>query len=168
MPNVIGIAAEYNPFHKGHMYQMMRSREMLGDAALVCVMSGSFVQRGAPAAFGKHARAEAAVRCGADLVLELPLPWALSSAEGFARGCVGLLGALGVVTHMSFGAECGDIAPLREIAQTLLRPELDVRIGEELRAGISYAAARQRALEAFLGAETAALIAAPNNILAVE
>lgn len=165
---VIGVAAEYNPFHTGHMYHLNRSREMIGDAAVVCVMSGSFVQRGAPSVFGKHARAEAAVRCGANLVLELPPPWAMSSAEGFARGCVGLLGALGVVTHMSFGAECAALAPLQTLAEALLDFGLDEYLREELRKGVSYASARQRALEDALGAETAALIASPNNILAVE
>lgn len=165
---VIGVAAEYNPFHTGHMYHLTRSRAMLGDAAVICVMSGSFVQRGEPAVFGKHARAEAAVHCGANLVLELPLPWAMSSAEGFARGCAGLLGALGVVTHMSFGAECGELMPLRTLAGALLTDAVDARICEELRRGMSYASARQCALEATLDAETAALITGPNNILAVE
>jgi len=168
MEPVIGIAAEYNPFHKGHEYQIRRSRELLGDGAVVCVMSGSFVQRGEPAVFRKHARAEAAVRSGADLVLELPLPWALSSAEGFARGCVGILGALGVVTHMSFGAECGETGKLSALAAALLDPAMDAAIREELTAGDTYAAARQRALQRLVGGELAELIRAPNNILGVE
>lgn len=168
MRKVIGIAAEYNPFHTGHLHHLTESRAQLGDADVICVMSGSFVQRGAPAIFRKHVRAEAAVRCGANLVLELPLPWSLSSAEGFARGCAGLLGALGVVTHMSFGTECGNVETLQTLAQTLLTPEVDTLIREELGMGVSYAAARQRALEKTLPAETATLIASPNNILAVE
>ena len=108
MGNVIGIVAEYNPFHNGHARLIEQTRAQLGAVCpVVCVMSGDFVQRGSPAVYSKFARAEAAVRCGADLVLELPLPWSLSSAEGFARGAVGLLGSLGVVTHLSFGSECG-------------------------------------------------------------
>ena len=90
--NVAGITVEYNPFHRGHEYMLRRLREELGeDTAFVCAMSGNFVQRGDCAAFRVQARAEAAVRCGADLVLELPLPWALASAEGFASGAVELL-----------------------------------------------------------------------------
>lgn len=93
---IIGIIAEYNPFHTGHEYHIARSRELLGaDSTVICVMSGDFVQRGEAALYSKFARAEAACRCGADLVIELPLPWALSSAEGFARGAVGLLGGVG-------------------------------------------------------------------------
>ena len=168
MKNVIGIAAEYNPFHEGHLYHIEKTREMLGGGAVVCVLSGSFVQRGAPAVYRKHARAEAAVRCGADLVLELPLPWSLSSAEGYARGCVGILGALGVVTHMSFGSECGEIAPLNAVAAALLDRELDAELREELRTGVSYPAARQQVLARRLGKELAALVETPNNILAVE
>ena len=97
-----GIVAEFNPFHNGHALLIERAREALGgDAAVVCAMSGDFVQRGEAAVWSKFARAEAAARCGADLVFELPLPWALSSAEGFARGGVGLLAALGVVLVLS-------------------------------------------------------------------
>ena len=168
MKNVIGIAAEYNPFHGGHLHHMEKTRERLGGGAVVCVLSGSFVQRGEPALLGKHARAEAAVRCGADLVFELPLPWSLSSAEGYARGCVGLLAGLGIVTHMSFGSECGSVAPLAAVAKALLEPELDAAIRAELDTGVGYPVARQRVLERQLGPEAASLVETPNNILAVE
>ena len=134
MGNVIGIVAEYNPFHNGHARLIEQTRARLGaDCPVVCVMSGDFVQRGSPAVYSKFARAEAAARCGADLVLELPLPWALSSAEGFARGAVGLLGGLGVVTHLSFGSECGELEPLQRVAEALLDPLL----GEDLRAELA-------------------------------
>lgn len=166
--NVAGITAEYNPFHKGHEYMLHELRRALGgDTAFVCVMSGNFVQRGDCALFRARARAEAAVRCGADLVLELPLPWAIASAEGFARGAVELLGETGVVTHLAFGSECGDVDALRELARALDGPETDALIRRHLTGGISYAAARQRALEETAG-ERAALIAEPNNILGVE
>ncbi|MBR4157627.1 MAG: nucleotidyltransferase family protein [Oscillospiraceae bacterium] len=168
MRNVIGVAAEYNPFHEGHLRHLERTREALGGGAAVCVLSGSFVQRGEPALFGKHARAEAAVRCGADLVLELPLAWSLSSAEGYARGCVGVLAGLGVVTHMSFGSECGEIAPLDAVAAALLDRELDAAIRTELDSGVAYPVARQRVLERSLGRELASLVESPNNILAIE
>ena len=154
MGNVIGIVAEYNPFHNGHARLIEQTRAQLGAVCpVVCVMSGDFVQRGSPAVYSKFARAEAAARCGADLVLELPLPWSLSSAEGFARGAVGLLGSLGVVTHLSFGSECGELDPLQRVAEALLDPLLGEDLRAELRSGIPFAAARQQA---------------PNNILAVE
>ena len=118
--NIIGIVCEYNPFHKGHAWQIQAGRAALGeDSAVVCVMSGDYVQPGEAAVFSKFARAEAACRCGADLVFELPLPWALSSAEGFARGAVAILAATGVVDTLSFGSECGDVAALDSLAQCL-------------------------------------------------
>ena len=147
MGNVIGIVAEYNPFHNGHARLIEQTRAQLGAVCpVVCVMSGDFVQRGSPAVYSKFARAEAAVRCGADLVLELPLPWSLSSAEGFARGAVGLLGSLGVVTHLSFGSECGELDPLQRVAEALLDPLLGEDLRAELRSGIPFAAARQQAV----------------------
>ena len=112
--NVIGIVGEYNPFHFGHEYHIKMSRERLGeDSAVICAMSGDYVQRGEAAMYSKFARAEAACRGGVDLVLELPLPWVLSSAEGFARGAVALLSAAGA-THLSFGSEAGETGPLEE------------------------------------------------------
>ena len=166
---IIGIIAEYNPFHTGHEYHIARRRELLGaDSTVICVMSGDFVQRGEAALYSKFARAEAACRCGADLVIELPLPWALSSAEGFARGAVGLLGALGA-THLSFGSECGDVQRLERIAENLIDPAVNAEISRELNenANNSYASARQTVLARRLGDE-AKLIEQPNNILAVE
>lgn len=166
--NTAGITAEYNPFHWGHEYMLRRLRRELGeDTAIVCALSGNFVQRGDCALFRKRARAEAAVRCGSDLVLELPLPWAVASAEGFAKGAVELLGSTGVVTHLCFGSECGDVTALRCVAGALKEPETDALIRRYSGEGVSYAAARQRALEVTAG-ESAALISEPNNILAVE
>lgn len=167
--DVIGVVCEYNPFHRGHEYHLTMSRRALGgDAPVVCVMSGDFVQRGEPAAFSKFARAEAACRCGADLVVELPLPWSLSSAEGFARGSVGLLSALGA-THLSFGSETGEVEPLETLAEALLNPLMTAEIKKELTAdaSLSFAAARQTVLERHIG-ELAEQIKLPNNILAVE
>lgn len=165
---VAGIAAEYNPFHNGHLLHIEKTREALGaDTPIVCCMSGDFVQRGEAAVYAKYARAEAAARCGADLVFELPLPWSVASAEGFARGAVGLLGSLGVVTHLSFGSECGEIPPLEALAFALLDPGTDRQIQTELQSGVSYAAARQRALAKSVG-ELSTILDTPNNILAVE
>ena len=166
---IIGIVCEYNPFHKGHEYQIAKSRELLGeDAAVVCVMSGDFVQRGEAALFSKYARAEAACRCGADLVAELPLPWAVSSAEGFARGAVSILAGLGA-EFISFGSESGNTVELEKIADCLLDTTMHDKIKAEMDrdASLSYASARQKALFKTIGA-TSALISEPNNILAVE
>ena len=164
----VGIVAEYNPFHDLHAAHIEESRQLAGgDAAVVCVMSGDFVQRGEAAIFSKYVRAEAAVTGGADLVLELPLPWCMSSAEGFARGGVGLLGALGCVDYLSFGAEFADIKTLSTIATMLMDPAFDAAIREELNTGVSYAAARQAAVARELGS-LSQVLEAPNNILAVE
>ena len=166
--NISGIISEYNPFHMGHKHHIDETRRMLGaDCGIICVMSGNFVQRGEAAAFSKNARAQCAVHGGADLVLELPLPWAISSAESFARGAVGLLGATGIVSHLSFGSESGEVESLDAIAKTLLRPEMDAIIKAELEKGVAYAAARQAAAQQLAGCELSAL-KTPNNILGVE
>jgi predicted nucleotidyltransferase len=165
---VIGVVGEFNPFHLGHYDHFAQSRAQLGsDTPIVCVMSGDFVQRGAPAAFHKHVRAEAAVRCGADLVFELPLPWCLASAERFALGAVGLLDSLGVVTHLSFGSEIGSLAPLTALAIAAREPETIEKIKIQLSQGMSFAAAREKVLHETLG-EEAKLLQTPNNILGVE
>ena len=119
----VGIVGEYNPFHSGHAYHLAKTREALGgECAVVCALSGDYVQRGEAATYAKYARAEAACRCGVDLVLELPLPWALSSAEGFARGAVGLLDSIGQCGYLSFGSECGDIGLIEEAAMVRNHP----------------------------------------------
>lgn len=165
---VVGIIAEYNPFHNGHKFHIDESRKAVSkDTAVVCVMSGDFVQRGEAAVFSKYSRAEAAIKGGADLVLELPLPWALSSAEGFARGAVGILGSLGCVDYLSFGSECGDIKILNTLATALLDPAIDNAVKAELDKGISYAAARQNAIAKDIGS-LSEYLGTPNNILAVE
>jgi predicted nucleotidyltransferase len=166
--NVIGIVGEYNPFHLGHLDHFKKSRKILGeDAPIVCVMSGDFVQRGGLAVFNKFSRAEAAAVCGADIVFELPLPWCVMSAEGFARGAVQLLGSLGVVTHLSFGSEVGSLAPLTAVALSALEPETIERVKAEMENGLPFAAARQKVITKKLGDE-AKLLETPNNILAVE
>lgn len=120
--NIAGIIAEYNPLHGGHAYHIEETRRRLGpDCRIVTVMSGHAVQRGDLPVMTKFARSEAALRAGADLVFELPLPSALAGAERFARGAVSVLSRLGIVTHLSFGSECGELEPLREAAALTLK-----------------------------------------------
>ena len=161
----VGIICEYNPIHLGHKKQIDRIRSEFGeDAAIICAMSGNFVQRGAPAIVDKTARARAAVSCGADLVLELPVTTALSSAEGFAAGGVRILA--NICDTLCFGAETADPEKLLTAARMLLRPEFSALLREELETGKSFPAAREAALKR-MGAD-AEVLSQPNDILAVE
>ena len=165
----VGIVCEYNPFHSGHLFQLERARTLAGPGtAAVCVMSGDFVQRGEAALFGKFTRAEAACRCGADLVVELPLPWCLSSAEGFASGAVALLAAL-ECEYLSFGSESGDLRALEQLADFASDPDSTVRIRGKMDRDntLSFARARQLAAQEALG-DISSLLSNPNDILAVE
>ena len=114
-----GIIAEYNPFHKGHEYQIRYTKEKLKADYVIVAMSGDYVQRGTPALISKHTRAEMALRCGADLVLEMPVSVSTASAEAFAMGGVSLLDGLGVVDMLCFGSESGEISALKELAENL-------------------------------------------------
>jgi predicted nucleotidyltransferase len=139
----------------------------MGDCVCVCVMSGNFVQRGDFAVMNKAARAEAAVKSGVDLVLELPTPLALSSAERFAASAVRLLSDTGVVDYLSFGSECGDVSELSRAADALLDERFPDLLMEELAAGVSFAAARQAAARRIAG-DAADVLSRPNDILGVE
>lgn len=162
---VIGIICEYNPFHAGHKKQFDMLRRQFGeDCRIVCLMSGNFVQRGHPAIFDKSLRTQAALLCGADLVLELPVTYALSSAEGFAAGGVRILS--GFCDYLCFGSETADLSALMQAAQLLLSPDLSVVLREYLSSGISFPAARQKALEQLGG--DGSILENPNDILAVE
>ena len=161
----VGIICEYNPLHLGHRKQINEIRRLWGDdTAIVCLMSGNFVQRGAPAIVDKSIRAEAALRSGADLVLELPTEYALSSAEGFAAGGVRILG--GFCDGLCFGAETADKNALTETARALLSEEFRPLLKAELETGRSFPAARQAALGKM--GQSSAILETPNNILAVE
>ena len=164
-----GIITEYNPLHYGHLALIQAVRQQFGgDTAVICAMSGDFVQRGDFALVRRHARAEAAVRSGADLVLELPLPWAVSSAEGFAQGGVEVLAATGLLDVLAFGSECGDTAALARAAGALEDAAFQTALKAELTKGDSFAAARQRAVAALLSPSDAALLSDPNNTLGIE
>ena len=161
-----GIIAEYNPFHHGHTYHIAQTRAM-GFDHIVCVMSGNYVQRGDVAVATKWARAAMALKNGADLVIELPLTFALAPAERFARGAIALLHSLGCVDAVSFGSETGSLEPLQKAAHRIDSGRLDGAIRRLLSSGISYAAARQQAMAAELG-EDAACLSNPNDTLGVE
>ena len=161
----VGIVCEYNPFHRGHKKQIEVIREKFGaETGIICAMSGNYVQRGHPAIFDKNLRAEAALRCGADLVLELPVTTALSSAEGFASGSVAVLSKL--CGGLCFGAETANSDLLQTTAQALLSEEFPPLLRRELDKGRSFPAARQAALEVM--GLSGKLLESPNNILAVE
>lgn len=163
----IGIIAEFDPFHRGHAHLIAQAKAALPNAPAVCVMSGPFTQRGEAAIGGKYARAEMALRCGADLVVELPVQWAVSSAESFARGGVQILHALGI-THLAFGSESGDLAALQAVAQALSSAAFPDALWPYLQQGLPFASARQKALEMLVGAETADCLTRPNNLLGIE
>ena len=161
---ITGIICEYNPLHLGHKKQLELIRSSQDNGGIVCLMSGNFVQRGKPAIVDKTFRAQAAILSGADLVLELPVTAALSSAEGFAAQGVSILS--GFCHRLCFGAETPDKDVLLSTAKALLSPEFTTALRVALDTGISFPAARQAALEAM--GQDASLLQHPNNILAVE
>lgn len=139
----VGIIAEYNPFHNGHLYQLKKAKEITCADFAVVVMSGDFTQRGTPAVFDKYTRCRLSLLAGADLCIELPVVYATASAELFAKGAVSLLSALGV-DALCFGSECGEIAPLREIASLLFAepPAYKEALNKALKEGLSFPSAR--------------------------
>ena len=168
MAGITGIIAEYNPFHNGHAYQIEQARLLTGCDFLVVVMSGDYVQRGAPAVFDKYTRARMALACGADLVLELPVACSCASAEFFASGAVSLLDGLGCVDFLCFGSESGDLQSLMEPARILAKesPVFQEALRRGLSLGLSFPAARKEAFRAY--ASNPDILDLPNNILGIE
>lgn len=162
---VAGVICEYNPFHKGHEYHLSRTRREGADA-VVAVMSTSFVQRGEPASFDEKVRCAAALRGGADLVIALPLPRAMSAAASFAEGGVSLLASSGVVDVLSFGSECGDVNIISSVCDALEGEEYTAALRSRITTGMSFASARQSAL-CDIGSD-ASILSSPNDTLAVE
>lgn len=160
----IAIICEYNPFHNGHKFQLESQKKALGADGAICVMSGNFVQRGAPALCDKWKRAKMALLGGADLVVELPTVFATQSAERFAYGGVKLADSLGVVDFLSFGSECEDLDLLKKAAKAVCDNSVNEKIAELLKSGMSYPAARAEAA----GKEFSQVLSEPNNILGVE
>lgn len=168
---IVGLIAEYNPFHNGHEYHIQKAKEITGADAAVVVMSGNFVQRGAPAIMPKHLRAKVALKSGASLVLELPVCYSTGSAELFALGAVALLDSLGCVDFLCFGSECGDIRVLTEIAEVLAdEPEAyRIILRSYLKQGLSFPASRERAIRDYLGNKSLSrILSSPNNTLGIE
>lgn len=173
----VGIIAEYNPFHNGHLYQLKKAKEITGADFAVVVMSGDFTQRGTPAVFDKYTRCRLSLLAGADLCFELPVVFATASAELFAKGAVSLLSALGV-DALCFGSECGEIAPLQKIASLLFAepPAYKEALNKALKEGFSFPSARAAAVRkcahagSLSGMDAAAsdVLASPNNILGIE
>ena len=166
--NTIGIICEYNPFHFGHKYHIEKSKEITGAQNVICIMSGSMVQRGEPAIFDKWERAKMAVDNGADLVVELPVHYALQSAENFAFGAVSVLDSMNIVDAISFGAETDDIKLLEKIADEIIFPsdEYTLKLKEKLSEGKGYPSASEYALKSVFK-NLPQEIFSPNNTLGI-
>jgi len=170
---VLGVVSEYNPFHNGHQYLLEQAGETENFDAIICVMSGSFTQRGEAAIFNKWSRAEMALRSGADLIIELPFCFAVRSAYYFARGALQLLQRTGVVTHLAFGCENSHLPTLQGIADILSHEPEDFKtlLKKNLSNGLSFPLARSRALQnlpSLLNRDLQGTLLGPNNILAIE
>lgn len=172
MSKVLGIIAEYNPFHNGHLYHIKKSIEETGASSVICVMSGNFVQRGNTSIVDKWTKTKMALANGVDLVLELPTIYSVSSAENFAEGAIRLLDSLKIVDTISFGMEAKDIASLNNIANVLYTEpkEYTTILEHELRKGVSFPKARENAVMMYLNdiKQYANIITGSNNILAIE
>lgn len=165
----VGLVTEYNPFHNGHLYHLNKAMELTGADISVAVMSGDFVQRGEPAVLDKYTRTSMALNSGVNLVVELPVNYAVSSAESFAAGALKILDYI-KADSIAFGSESGDIERLSKLAHILCDNEdtLYKEISKYTANGISYAAARQKVVEKLTDKDTAAMLTSSNNILAVE
>jgi cytidyltransferase-like protein len=173
---IVGIIAEYNPFHRGHQYQIEQAKKLTGADYVVVVMSGNYVQRGTPAILHKYARTEMALSHGADVVFELPACYATASAEYFAYGAVSLLNQLGAIDYLCFGSECGEISVLTKIADLLLSKPASYQEALKLylKEGITFPRARTKALSKLMqdcsqdSSYIETVLSSPNNILGIE
>ena len=172
MANVLGIIAEYNPFHNGHLYHINQSIKQNNSDNVVCVISGNFVQRGNTSIIDKWTKAKMAIANGADLVIELPTIYSTSSAENFAEGAIKILDELGIVDTISFGMETSDISTLNNIANVLYQEPKDyvTMLNHELSKGTSFPKSRENALMMYLNdiKRYANVLAGSNNILGIE
>lgn len=166
----VGLITEYNPFHNGHLYHIKEAKRITGADHVIVVMSGNFVQRGAPALIDKYSRTKMAIACGADIVFELPVCYSTASAEFFALGAISLLDKLGIVDYLCFGSECGNISSLEAAAKILLEEPADYRevFGRLIKSGKTYPAARMEAVKAVAPDIGDQVFSSPNNILGIE
>lgn len=169
---VLGIVAEYNPFHNGHVYHLQRAKELSGADYTVCVMSGNFVQRGNTSVVNKWKKADMALKNGIDLVIELPTIYSVASAEGFSMGAMKILNSLEIVDSISFGCETDDSAALNNISGVLNEEPKQYKdaLIKELKKGLSFPKARENALMLYLddNKRYSNILNEPNNILAIE
>ena len=172
MAGVLGIIAEYNPFHNGHLYHLEEAKQRSGCNYSICVMTGNFAQRGGTSLINKWTKTEMALAGGIDLVLELPTIYSVSSAENFAEGAVKVLNTTGIVTNLAFGMESNDLSSLNNIANVLYQEprEYVTMLNHELSRGNSFPKARESAIMLYLNdiKRYANILSGPNNILAIE
>ena len=168
---IVGLITEYNPFHNGHEYHIQQAKKITGADYCIAVMSGNYVQRGAPAFLPKHLRADMALRSGCDLIIELPVCYATGSAEYFAKGAISILNNLGCVDFICFGSECGEYNKLEKIASLLAEEPEDFKslLQNNLKSGKTFPLARQQALKDYLNDDSLdCILEEPNNILGIE
>lgn len=167
---VLGIIVEYNPMHNGHIYQIEQAKKLVKPDYTIVIMSGPFTEQGNISLFNKSLKAELAIKCGVDLVLELPVIYATSSAEYFSKGAINILNSLGTITHLAFGAECDDLSKLLHIAQILLENEnvLIAKSKSYENKKINSAKTQAEVLKDTLNEEELAILKEPNNILAIQ
>lgn len=172
MGKVLGIVAEYNPFHNGHLFHLEESKKITGATYTIAVMSGNFTQRGSTSLIDKWSKAKSAIENGIDLVIELPVLYSISSAENFAEGAIKILNSLGVVDYISFGAETSNIDTLDKVADVLYREPKEFKsiLSHELEKGNSFPKARENALLMYLNdiKTYSNVLSSPNNILGIE
>lgn len=169
--NITGIITEYNPFHSGHLYHLNNAKKDTNCDAVICIMSGNFVQRGMPALVDKWTRAQMAIENGVDLVIELPLIYSIASAEGFSKGAIKILNDTGVVNNIYFGSEHGSIDNLNKIADVLVsEPKAyKVLLKDNLKTGLPFHTARSNSLSEYLtNIPCKDILSSSNNILAIE
>lgn len=172
MSKVLGVIAEYNPFHNGHLYHLENSKKYTNCDYSIAIMSGNFTQRGSTSIIDKWSKTKIALLNGIDLVIELPVLYSISSAENFAEGSIKILNSLGIVDYLSFGSEIADINALDKIADILyLEPnEYKTILSQELKKGLSFPKARENALIMYLNdiKTYSNILSSPNNILGIE
>ena len=172
MSKVLGIIAEYNPFHNGHLYHLEQSKKLTGADYTIAIISGNFTQRGSTSLIDKWSKTKMALLNGVDLVIELPVLYAISSAENFACGAIKILNSLNIVNYLSFGSETSNIDILNKFADVLYNEPKEYQnlLSHELKKGLSFPKARENALLMYINdiRNSVNILSSPNNILGIE